>query len=256
MSVLAVLPPRQRLELVLASLCRHLPGQLGVLLDDARFNDARNPLMRLADPRWAAEASAAMTAEEAAWMAEELWGCWSRIGHPTLEPLARLILPDEVWVHNKPVRVPIQLVVLGLDPGWRVQWTGSVIAGDPPILLVDPPRSGAQQSRIQVDVIGAIQGQQRQISLQTEVLLRCPHILFDDSRTCLAIRDQDGLPAGAVRVQIGDTEFEANHEGLLLTAVPFPAGARVWVAGIAMGRVPKTSGVLDEPTVEIPRPQR
>ncbi|MFT5683806.1 MAG: hypothetical protein ACI8RZ_004738 [Myxococcota bacterium] len=253
MSTLAQLPPRQRLELVLASLCRHLPGQLGGLIDDRRFNDTRSPFMRLADPRWVVEAAAAMSEPEAAWMAEELWSRWSRIGRPMLEPTARLGLPDEVWVGDRPARVPIQLVVLGMDDGWIAQWRGSALDGDPPILLAEPPRSGAWLSRVQVDITGTVQDQPRQLSLSAEVRLRRPAIIFDDSRTCLAIRDQDGLPAGGVRVVIGDVELEANRQGLLVTDRPFPTGARVWIAGIAMGRVPRSPTPLDEPTVEIPR---
>jgi hypothetical protein len=253
MSVLALLPPRQQLELVLASICRHLPGQLGVLIDDSRFDDARSPFMRLADPRWAVEAAAAMSEAEAAWMAEELWRRWARIGRPMLEPTARLGIPDEVWVGDRPVRVPIQLVVLGMDEGWTARWRGSALAGDPPILLAEPPRKGAWLSRVQVDITGTVQGQPRQLSLSSEVRLRRPAIIFDDSRTCLAIRDQDGVPAGAVRVQIGDMEQESSGDGLLVTERPFPEGARVWIAGIAMGRVPRSPLLLDEPTVEIPR---
>ncbi|MDG1484519.1 MAG: hypothetical protein P8R54_33340 [Myxococcota bacterium] len=245
------LPPRQRLELVLASLCRHLPGQLGGILDDHRFNDTRSPLMRLSDPRWAVEAAAAMSEPEAAWMAEVLWQRWAQLGQPVLEPTARLGLPDEVWIGEHPVRVPVRLVVLGMDAGWTVRWRGSVLDGDPPILFAEPPRSEVWLSQVQVELNGTSQGQPRQLFLRAEVRLRRPAIVFDDSRTCLAIRDQDGVPAGRVQVVIGEVARESSREGLLVTEQPFPAGARVWIAGIAMGRVPHAIAPLDEPTVEI-----
>ena len=253
MNSLSMLPPRHRLELVLASLCRNLPGQLGVLIDDHRFNDARNPLMRLADSRWAAEAASSMSEEEAGWLADQLWSRWQRIGQPTLEPTARLVIPEEVWVGERPVRKPIQLVVLGMEDGWRVRWQGPVIASKPPILLAEPPRSGAWVSRVQVEISGTVQGRPRQLSLHAEVRLRRPVILFDDNQTCLAIRDQDGLPAGTVSVQIGDVEYQTSPEGLVFSQLPFPTGARVWVAGISMGSVPRPTLLLDEPTVEVTR---
>jgi len=252
-SLLGQLPPRQRLELVLASICRHLPGQLGGILDDPRFNDTRSPIMRLADPRWAVKAAAAMSEPEAAWMAEALWNRWAQLGQPVLEPTARLELPDEVWIGEHPVRVPVRLVVLGMDAGWTVRWRGSVLDGDPPILFAEPPRSGVWLSQVQVELSGTSQGQPRQLLRRAEVRLRRPAIIFDDSRTCLAIRDQDGVPSGRVQVVIGEVARESSREGLLVTERPFPAGARVWIAGIAMGRVPRVTAPLDEPTVEILR---
>jgi hypothetical protein len=252
-SVLDQLPPRQRLELVLASLCRYLPGQLTGIIDEHRFSDIRSLLMRLADPSWAVEAAAAMSEPEAAWMAEALWHRWAQLGQPVLDPAVRLGLPDEVWIGERPVRVPIRLVVLGMDVGWTVRWRGSVLEGEPPILFAEPPRSGVWLSQVQVELNGTSQGQPRQLFLRAEVRLRRPAIIFDDSRTCLAIRDQDGVPAGRVQVVIGEVARESSLEGLLVTEQPFPAGARVWIAGIAMGRVPRVAAPLDEPTVEILR---
>ena len=82
MSRLDALSPRQRLQLILTALCRRLPTQVGELLDASRFAEARGALLRLADPRWAGEATAAMTEEEADWLARELWHRWASVGTP------------------------------------------------------------------------------------------------------------------------------------------------------------------------------
>lgn len=85
MSVLAVVPS----GLVLASSFPHMSGQLGGLTDDARFSEAHKPLMRLTEPRWATEASAAMSQGGAAGIAAALGGLTAHWAAP-LQPRSPL----------------------------------------------------------------------------------------------------------------------------------------------------------------------
>lgn len=251
---LDALPPRQRLELVLTALCRRLPAQLGALLDAGRFTEDRSALLRLADPRWAQQAAAEMAEAEAAWLAEHLWEQWGRVGQPALEPAALLSLPREVWVGAAPIRVPMELHVLGVEEGWGVRWSGPVIGASPPMLLIEPPRTGAPWvAPVQATVSARVDGRPVELVAAGEIRLRRPAVEFDDARRRLVVHDQAGRAAGAVRVQIGDVELITDAGGAAGGERAFPSRAPIRVEGFLVGRVPPPDDNLDEPTVEIPR---
>lgn len=253
MSTLDTIPPRQRLQLVLAALCRRLPSQVGGLLDAPRFVEDRAALLRLVDPRWAGRAAAAMSPEEAAWLAGLLWERWGGIGQPALEPTALLDLPDSVWVGGAPVRIPLELMVLGVDDGWTVRWSGPVINASPPLLLIEPPRPGAPwHATVQATVLARLQGRPIELVVSGEVQLRRPSVAFTASRRSLTVLDQAGQPAAGVRVQIGERELETDARGRARSRQTFPPRAPVRVAGFLVGRVPLADD-LDEPTIEMKR---
>lgn len=253
MSRLDALLPRQRLQLILTALCRRLPTQVGELLDASRFAEARGALLRLADPRWAGEATTAMTEEEADWLARELWNRWSSVGTPVLDPTAYLTIPEEIWIGTAPVRLSFELIVIGVDDGWTVTWSGSVIGTTPPALLIEPPRRGAPwRAAIQASVRARMNQQPIELGVSGEIRLRRPSVVFRGDR-CLMVRDQAGQPAVQVRVQVGDLELETCAAGTVQLERVFPANTPVCVEGLLVGRVPLADHALEEPTLEMRR---
>ncbi|MFT4976544.1 MAG: hypothetical protein ACI8S6_002449 [Myxococcota bacterium] len=255
MSGLSALPPRQRLSLILSALCRRLPVHVGSLLDAPRFSEARSALLRLADPRRADAAMDSMSDAEAAWLAEVLWSRWASIGQPALDPMVLVIAPAEIWVGASPVRVPVDLVVLGVEDGWSVRWSGPVIGSSPPVLIIEPPRTGAPwQATVEAAVRARIGERTVELSARHELKLRRPSVTFDTTRRRVTVRDQSGTAASGVRVQIGDAELETVVDGTARVRTAFPPHAPVRVEGFLVGRVPPPGDTgLDEPTVEMKR---
>jgi hypothetical protein len=194
-----------------------------------------------------------MSEEEADWLARELWRRWSSMGDPVLDPAAFLTIPEEIWIGSAPVRLPFELIVIGVDDGWTVSWSGPVIGTTPPVLLIEPPRHGMPwRAAIQASVSARLNQQPLELGVSGEIRIRRPAISFRGDRR-LVVRDQSGQPAAQVRVQVGELELETCTTGMAQMARPFPVNAPVRVEGFLVGRVPLGDPALEEPTLETRR---
>ncbi|MGH2898166.1 MAG: hypothetical protein ACRDMZ_05780, partial [Solirubrobacteraceae bacterium] len=120
------LPPRQRLVQLVRSLGRHLPQQLAPVAAHPRFAEPAAALARLADDAHLTAAVSSLADAEAAWLADLLLERWRTLAEPVLEPIAAIVAPVELWLGREPVRVPLSLAVVGVEPGWEVVWDGAV----------------------------------------------------------------------------------------------------------------------------------
>jgi hypothetical protein len=234
------LPPRARLAHVLQSLTTTLPGQMIGLLDAPRFAEGAGALGRLADPARAREAADAMTEEEAAWMADRLLERWARIAPVVLEPAVFVIAPAEVWLADRPARVPVSLSTIGVDDDWEAVWTGSVIPGPPgktSVLSAPPPDGDAPvDAVVRARVRARANGQRCVLVAEARVRLRRPKVTVSDDGLRLVVTDHAGRPAVGVRVEIGEQMVTSGPGGLVeLSRAPSP-GATVRVEGITVGR--------------------
>ena len=151
------------------------------------------------------------------------------------------------------MRLPFELIVIGVDDGWTVTWSGPVIGTTPPALLIEPPRHGAPwRAAIQASVRARLNQQPIELGVSGEIRLRRPAVTFRGDR-CLIVRDQAGRPAAQVRVQVAELELETCAAGMVQVKRPFTANAPVRVEGFLVGRVPLVDLALEEPTLETRR---
>jgi hypothetical protein len=235
-------PPRRRLAQVLRSLARHLPGQLEQLLTHPRFAEDAKALARFADPAHLEAAVAALSGDEASWLAASLLERWGRLADPRLDPEVAIVVLDEVWVGHEPVRVPVGLETLGLDPDWEAIWEGDVPPGPPAtsVVLVARPPAGREATllRVRARVRGRAGGERCVLLASASVRVRQPVVVVKDDRRRVLVCDQEERPAAGVRLEVGDAAYVTGANGLVELPQPAPPGAALRVEGIPAGRVP------------------
>ena len=233
---LLALPPRPQLAQLVRSLAHHLPIQLGGLLPHARFTEGATALARLADDRHLAAGVAALADAEAAWLAELLLARWSAIGEPVLDPEAAIVAPVEVWVGAEPVRVCVEVVVVGADPPWDAVWDGATaVSGARAVVVVKP---GASAAACRVHVHARTAAGRMVLTAAARIAIRHPSVTVRDDRRRVVVVDQLGTPAVGVTLGIGGTEQVTGPGGLVELGQPAPRGAVLRVQGIVTGRIP------------------
>jgi hypothetical protein len=225
------LPPRQRLGRVVRALARQLPAQLDGLLDHVRFAAGAGALARLGEPATLDAALAAVGDDEAAWLADRLLERWRLIGEPVFEPEAVLVAPAEAWVGREPVRVPIELIVDGADPGWEAIWDGATTAGDPAraVAIADP---AAELVSVRAHVRARAGVARVALTAVAHIAIRRPSIAVRDDRRRFVVTDQKGRPGVGVTLRIGDTDHTTGPGGLVELTDPAPADAVLRVNSI------------------------
>lgn len=238
------LPPRARLARVASALAKRLPEALAPLLDAPRFDAERPALTRLAEPDHARAAAAAMSEPEAAWLADLLLERWSVLSHVSLDPLAAIVAPEQVWIGNTPVKLTLQVAVDGLEPGWRARWDGDRIDDQnrhASELSLELPRvSGAPPSdlAVRVAVEGRAGGSRVLLIDQRLISVRVPLLVISDDRLQVLIRDQLERPAPNVRVSLAGAEHRTDAHGVVRLERPAEPGTEIHVEGVTAGRVP------------------
>jgi hypothetical protein len=231
-----VMPPRQRLGRVVRALAHHLPSQLPDLLAHRRFTDGAAALARLAATEHLDAALAAITDDEAAWLADLLLERWGRVAEPALAPEAAIVAPAEVWIGRQPVTVELALVVDGTDSGWDAEWDGATQGADPghATILLDPGQSIAA---VRAHVRARAAGQRLALGAAATIEVRRPKVTVRDDRRRFLVTDQADRPALGVTLAIGDAEYATGPGGLVEIESAAPAGASLRVEGIAVGRI-------------------
>lgn len=244
---MTALPPRMRLVRAATSLARHLPGELAALLDAPRFADERPALARLADADHARAAAAAMSEAEASWLADLLVERWAAVAAVTLDPVAAIVAPAEVWLGRAPVAVTARVAVDGVDEGWRARWDGPDVAARADAEPADActvtlRRADGEQPppdlALRVAVEGRAAGARVLLVDHARVAVRVPALAVSDDRRQVLVRDHRERPAADTRVLIGDAERRTDAHGVVHLDQPAPAGAEVRVDGALAGRVP------------------
>lgn len=236
------LPPRQRLARVLRSLNQHLPGQLEGLLDNSRFVEGAAALRRLGDSAHLEAALARMSPEEAGWLAGVIEERWGWVAEVRLDPEVAIVAPEEVWIGAEPVRVPLALASVGLDPGFEAVWEGAVVPGPPSpkaILVANPP-SGSEPAvaKVRAHVRASAGGKRCILVAQAQVQVRRPAVLVSDDRRRFIVKDQADRPAVGIRLEIGDAAHTTGPGGLVQLEEPAAPGSALRVQGVPAGRVP------------------
>jgi hypothetical protein len=220
---------------VLRALARHLPEQLAGLVEHRRFDAGRASLARFADAAHVEEAVAAMSPEEAAWLAELLLGRWREIGVVRLDPEVAILAPSEVWIGAEPLRVPVELLVVGVEPGWEVVWEGVASSDGGRAILVAEPEAAKVTCRAHVrarDASGRVA-----LGAVARIAVRRPSVIVHEDRRRFVVVDQAGAPAVDVVLRIGDAEHRTGPGGLVELAQPAARGVPLRVQGFAAGRV-------------------
>lgn len=234
------LPARARLLHVIHSLAARLPEQMTGLLDAPRFADGAAALARLSDPSHAREAVNAMVPDEATWMADRLIERWERIAPVVLEPAAFIVIPETIWLADRPARVSITLATIGVDDDWDAVWEGAVAPGPASktsVLLAPPPEGEAPaEVSVRARVRARANGQRCLLIAEARVALRRPRVIASDDGQRFVITDHTGRPAAAVRVEIGEHVITTGANGLVeLPRAPL-SDTPVRVEGVLAGR--------------------
>lgn len=231
-----MLPPRARLGRVLSSLLRHLPEQLPATLF-SRFEAGTAAMDRLRAEGAVDNLVATLPEAEALWLAEELEARWDRVAGLSLDPVCWLVLPEQLWVGERPVERRLTVGIEGLDSVAEVLWEDPIVGeGSTGVLTVDPVRGDdVPQQKVAVRVWGR-QGEQRVVLRAVARLrLRRPVPILSGLR--LIIRDQSGKSAGRVRVVVGAEAGHTDEEGVLELQERPEAGTPVLVEGVMAGRL-------------------
>ena len=232
------LPPRQRLVQLVRSLGRHLPEQLAPLAAHPRFAEAAAALARLADDAHLTAAVSSVADAEAAWLADLLLERWRSLAEPTLEPIAAIVAPVELWLGREPVRVPLSVAVVGADPGWEVVWDGATAmsgSSGAAVAIADP---AAHVITCRAHVRARTPSGRVALTAAARILLRRPVVTVRDDRHRIIVADQHGAPAVGVILAIGDREHTTGPGGLVELAQPASPGAPLRVQGVPAGRIP------------------
>lgn len=225
-------PPRTRLDAVLAALALDLPESHRLLLAAEELVAGRTAIEGLADPAVRAKTVDALEPAEAAWMADRLLAAWARIGDSRMEPAAAILGPDMAWVPGP--QAGFEVVVLGLVPGWKVDWSGPLRAdGATAELFADPP-NGPASVTLDAAVVGrrdagdGTPGERDVLRVRVDVELRRPQAVLDAAGR-LRIVDQTGAPADELKVVVAGREVIVAEDGSVDISVPMPAGTVVEV---------------------------
>ena len=230
------LPPRHHLTQVVLSLAVHLPRQMEGLLQHGRFAQAAAALARLADSAYVDDAVAGLAEDEAARLAGLLLERWRHLGDPILEPIAAIVAPAEIWTGAEPVRVAVEVLVLGTEPGWEAVWDGTTSASGARAVLVADPETAVASCRAHVRARTAT-GRVALVAT-ARILVRRPKVTVRDDGRRIVVLDQQGRPAVGVVLQIGEVEHRTGPGGLAELETPAPRGAPLRVQGIAAGKIP------------------
>jgi hypothetical protein len=229
------LPPRVRLDQVVRSLVRRLPLQLGRLLAHGRFESGARALARLGEDAHLSAALEALGEGEAAWLADEMLARWSLVGEALLDPVAALVAPPEVWIGEEPVRVRVELRVVGAEPGWDAEWDGAQAVDASQAVVVATP--GAATVGCRAHVRARTAGGRIALTASARIAVRRPSVSVRDDLRRLVVVDQQGSPAVGVRLRIGDSEHVTGPGGLVDLEQAAPRGATLLVEGILAGRI-------------------
>jgi hypothetical protein len=230
------LSPRHRLEQLIQSMARHLPVQLEGLLAHAKFTDGAAALRRFTDEHHVRAALAALDELEAEWLADQLLERWRAIGEPTLDPIAAIDAPHEIWVGVDPVRITVEVAVLGGEPGWEVIWDGATATTHARAVITASPSIPFVTCRAHVRARSST-GRVALVAV-ARIAVRRPAVTVREDRRRLVVADQQGLPAVGVRLVIGDVEHVTGPGGLVELEHAASRGAPLRVEGVAAGRIP------------------
>jgi hypothetical protein len=234
-----VIPPRAELTQVVLSLARHLRTQLP-LVADKRFAEGAAALTRLADEHRVEVAAASVGDAEAAWLSAVLRERWAYLAEPQLEPFAVIVAPREIWIGPEPIRVPLEVAVVGVEPGWEIMWDGATATTAGHAHAVADPAAGELACRAHVR---ARTSAGRTILIATaRISVRRAAVAVRDDLRRLVVTDQHGTPAENVSLAIGDHMYRTGPGGLVELGHAAPRGARLRVEGVPAGRIPDESG--------------
>jgi hypothetical protein len=224
------LPAQDRLARVVGSLARHLPGQLGILLAAARFDEGRAALERLGATGGEARAVAGIRPSEAARLANLLLDRWAAVAEVVIEPGVVVIGPDEVWVAGLPRAVSYDLATIGVEDGWTAEWSGGS-----PVLEVPVPRGDEDVLlHLTVRVFGRVGGRREVLVGERAVRARRPVARLDPSGRLLSVSDHRGDPAVNVDVAVDGAAHRTDGRGVVQLEEPVRAEAEVLVDGQAV----------------------
>lgn len=232
------LPPRQRLVQLVRSLGRHLPQQLAPLAAHPRFAEPAAALARLSDDAHLMTAVSSLADAEAAWLTDLLLERWRTLAEPVLEPIAAIVAPVELWMGREPVRVPLSLAVVGVEPGWEVVWDGATASpgsAGAAVAIADPT---ANLITCRAHVRARTPSGRVALTAAARIELRRPVVTVRDDRRRIVVADQLGAPAVGVTLAIGDSEHTTGPGGLVELGQPAIPGAALRVQGIPAGRIP------------------
>lgn len=234
------LPPRARLAHLLRSLATKLPAEIGPLLDAPRFAQGKTTLQKFADPTAAGAAAASMTPEEAGWMADLLLHRWSFLGDVTVDPAAAILAPEDLWIGDRELRLPLEIATLGIEDDWHAVWEGAVVepGGPTGVLLARPPEGDAPAAaRVLVRLRARAKGGSRCVLVaEATVRLRRPRIVASDDGRRLLVHDHTGLPGVGVAVEIGEQRSFTAAGGLIELPSEPAKDTVVRVEGVIAGR--------------------
>ncbi|MBS0644407.1 MAG: hypothetical protein JSS43_31460 [Proteobacteria bacterium] len=220
-------PPDAKLAQVVRSLLTALPEDHATLLQADRFAEARDALVRLADPAWLQAAVGATTPGEAAALADRLLQRWSRLGPVRLEPAAAIDGPAEIWIGDAAPDTAYRAVVSGLEPDWSVLWSGDAAVlpdGHSARLTVDDANESA---RLAVRVIGRSEQGRCIVTAERTVKLRRLRVRLDPTRRVLWLMDAADHPLARQEARIGETAYTTSEAGSIDLAAPLPPGTVV-----------------------------
>lgn len=232
------LPPRQQVQQIVASLRRRLPGQIEGLLDHPRFTAGREALARLDDDAVAA-ATAAMPPEEAAAIAAALLERWAALADVELEPYAAIVAPDEVWIGQRPVVVPLSIEAGDGVTADEVAWDGATSVSPTTASITVQPPTGDRPVHlaIRAHVRGRTAAGRCILVASARIIIRQPRVILGDDHRRLITTDHTGRPAVGVVVDIGGVKLVTGPGGAIELEQRAPAGAPITVAGVAAGKI-------------------
>ena len=237
---LSDLPPRQRLARVVRALTRRLPAEFAGLLEHPRFADGRAALARLSAEGHGEGLLAALDEQEASFLADLLFSRWSAVGDAALDPEAAIVAPSEVWVGVEPVRLAVEVVVVGAEPGWEAVWDSAEPIGPGRAIMTIEPSASSASCRVHVRARAG--GERLSLTAVTRVRVRHPVVTVREDRRRLVVLDRAGDAAVGVTLAVGEAELVTGPGGLVELEFAAPRGALLKVEGIPAGRIAHDDG--------------
>ncbi len=255
-------PPRAQLVRVVISLAKHLPEDLGSLLEAGRFDAERTAVSRLADPAYAWAAARSMEESEASWLSGVLLERWAEVANVNLEPFAAIVARERVWLsrgaiaargvggdvqvnspHNT-AKVRFEVAVDGLDDGFAVRWSGPRLDEDVETGAVVECELCLEDGSVPADVYARVtvegrhSGKRILLVDEAKVRVSMPVFIISDDRKQFVFQDHLERRAVNVDVRVGSVDGRTDRAGTLHLEEPAEPGAQVYIEGTPAGRIP------------------
>jgi hypothetical protein len=235
-------PPRARLDAVLAALARDLPQSHAALFEAQELDAGRTALAAMADAGLRTRTADALNPIEADWMADRLLAAWARIGSPRVGPAACLLAPDDMWLPAGEAEIRLEVVVLGMAPGWEVRWPETVTGDGAAATLIAaaPTGEGAATVTVSAQVIGRLAtrdgapGPRDILHAHADIALRRPVAARHPDGRRLTIRDQTGRPAAGLRLYLDGRDITVPDDGIVMLDRALPPGTTAMIADVAV----------------------